>query len=161
MFAPRFAALGFEVVISAPGSYRGQPLAYGDCLIIGGARDPHGNDVLAGDYQAHKADLLITLCDLFALYPSASDIAQMNAAHWLPVDTEPAGEIDIATLRDGGGTPIAISRFGARMLAAEGWLLAMERLKADPGVSAGELPAIAEGITALARALADGLQWPS
>ena len=47
------------------------------------------------------------------------------------------------------------------MLAAEGWLLAMERLKADPGVFAGELPAIAEGITALARARADGLQWPS
>ena len=120
LFAPRFAALGFEVVISAPGSYRGQPLAYGDCLIIGGARDPHGNDVLAGDYQAHKADLLITLCDLFALYPSAPDIARMNAAHWMPVDTEPAGEVDIATLRDGGGTPVAISRFGQRTLEAEG-----------------------------------------
>lgn len=120
MFAPRFAALGFEVVISAPGSYRGQPLAYGDCLIIGGARDPHGNDVLAGDYQAHKADLLITLCDLFALYPSAPDIARMNALHWTPVDTEPAGEVDVATLRDGGGTPVAISRFGQRTLEAEG-----------------------------------------
>ena len=120
LFAPRIAALGNEVIISAPSSYRGQPLAYGDCLIIGGARDPHGNDVLAGDYQSHKPDLLITLCDLFALYPSASDIARMNAAHWIPIDTEPAGEIDIATLRDGGGTPIAMSRFGERMLTAEG-----------------------------------------
>ena len=120
LFAPRVAALGYEVVISAPSSYRGKPLEYGDCLIIGGARDPHGNDVLAGDYQAHKADLLLTLCDLFALYPSASDIAGMNAAHLVPVDTEPAGEIDVATLRDGGGTPIAISEHGRRMLAAEG-----------------------------------------
>jgi len=120
LFVPRIAALGHEIVISAPGSYRGQPLAYGDHLIIGGARDAHGNDVLAGDYQAHKADLLITLCDLFALYPSAQDIARMNAAHWMPIDTEPAGEIDIATLRDGGGTPIAISEFGRRMLEAEG-----------------------------------------
>ena len=120
LFAPRIAALGHELVISAPSSYRGQPLAYGDCLIIGGARDPHGNDVLAGDCQAHKIDLLITLCDLFALYPSASDIDRMNAAHWMPVDCEPAGEIDVATLRDGGGTPIAISEFGKRMLTAEG-----------------------------------------
>jgi glycosyltransferase involved in cell wall biosynthesis len=120
LFAPRIAALGHEIVISAPSSYRGQPLEYGDCLIIGGARDPHGNDVLAGDYQSHKADLLITLCDLFALHPSAQDIARMNAAHWIPVDTEPCGEIDVATLRDGGGTPIAISRFGERILGAEG-----------------------------------------
>jgi glycosyltransferase involved in cell wall biosynthesis len=120
LFVPRIASLGHEIVISAPGSYRGQPLAYGDHLIIGGARDLTGNDVLAGDYQRIKPDLLLTLCDLFALYPSASDIARMNAAHWMPVDTEPAGEIDIAVLRDGGGTPVAISRFGQRMLEAEG-----------------------------------------
>ena len=120
LFAPRVAALGYEVVISAPSSYRGKPLEYGDCLIIGGARDPHGNDVLAGDMQATGADLLLTLCDLFTLYPSASDIAGMNAAHLVPVDTEPAGEIDVATLRDGGGTPIAISEHGQRMLRNEG-----------------------------------------
>ena len=120
LFAPLVAALGNEVIISAPGSYRGQPLAYGDCLIIGGARDMHGNDVLAGDYQAHKADALITLCDLFALHPSAGDIARMNALHLVPIDTEPCGEIDIAVLRDGGGIPAAISRHGEKMLRNEG-----------------------------------------
>lgn len=120
LFVPRIAALGHEIVISAPGSYRGIPLWWGDHMIIGGAKDGHGNDVLAGDYQSHEADLLITLCDLFTLYPSASDIARMNAAHWMPVDCQPAGEIDVATLRDGGGTPIAISRFGEQVLTGEG-----------------------------------------
>ena len=121
LFVPRIAAaLGHEIVVSAPGSYRGVPLWWGDHMIIGGARDPYGNDVLAGDLQAHEIDLLLTLCDVFTLHPSAGDIARANSCHWIPIDTQPAGEIDLAVLRDGGGTPIAMSRFGERMLADEG-----------------------------------------
>lgn len=120
LFVPRIAALGHEVLIYAPYSYAGAPLAWGDHVVFGSAGDTYGNDALAGHYQKHRPDLLITLCDIFKLLPSASDLARMNVAHWVPVDCEPASEIDIAVLRDGGGTPVAMSRFGQEMLRAEG-----------------------------------------
>jgi glycosyltransferase involved in cell wall biosynthesis len=41
-------------------------------------------------------------------------------AHWFPVDCDPLGEADVTVLRDGQGTPVAMSRFGERVLAAEG-----------------------------------------
>ena len=96
LFVPRIASLGHEVVIAAPSSYRGAPLRWGEHLVLGGARDPYGNDVLAGDWQSHHPDLLITLCDLFSLHPAAADLRQMNAAHWMPIDCDPAGELDLA-----------------------------------------------------------------
>ena len=120
LFVPRVASLGHEVTISAPYSFAGSPLMWGDHLVLGGAHDSYGNDVLAGHYQAHRPDLLITLCDVFALAPSASDIVRMSAAHWMPVDCLPAGDQDIAVLRDGAGTPIAMSKFGQRVLEDEG-----------------------------------------
>lgn len=120
MVVPRIAALGHELVVSAPSSYKGSPLALGGYTIIGGARDLHGNDILTGDYQAHKADLLLTLCDPFSLAPSRQAMARMNVAMWFPVDCQPASDVDIAVLRDSQAAPIAMSRFGERMLRDEG-----------------------------------------
>lgn len=50
----------------------------------------------------------------------AGALRQVNAVHWFPVDTVPLGSGDVTVLREGEGIPVAMSRFGERILAAEG-----------------------------------------
>jgi len=50
----------------------------------------------------------------------APELAGLNVAHWFPVDTDPLGEGDVTVLREGQGVPVAMSRFGERVLRGEG-----------------------------------------
>ncbi len=120
MFVPRIASLGHEIVMAAPYTFAGAVLEWEGFQVLPCVRDPAGNDVIVANYDYHQADLMITLCDPFGLQKSARDLAQLNVAHWFPVDTNPMGEGDVAMLREGQGTPIAMSRFGERVLRAEG-----------------------------------------
>jgi glycosyltransferase involved in cell wall biosynthesis len=120
LFAPRIASLGHDIVISAPYSFGGSVLEWEGFQVLPCVRDPAGNDVITANYEFHKADLMITLCDPFGLLKSAKDLAQLNVAHWFPVDTNPLGEGDVTVLREGQGIPIAISKFGERVLRYEG-----------------------------------------
>lgn len=116
LFVPRIAALGHEVVISAPFSFGGSPLEWEGFPVLPAVRDQFGNDVLLANYQYHDCDLLITLCDPFGLQACAKDLAQLNTAIWFPVDCDPLGIGDWVTLRDSQATPVAMSRFGERVL---------------------------------------------
>ena len=120
MFATRIRDLGHDVVISAPYSFGGCPIEYEGIPVLGAIRDQAGNDSLAASYGYFQADLLLTLCDVFGLLPMREELARMNVAHWFPVDTEPMGEADVTVLREGGGIPIAMSRFGERVIRIEG-----------------------------------------
>jgi glycosyltransferase involved in cell wall biosynthesis len=84
------------------------------------ARDTAGNDIITANYEYFGADLMITLCDPFGLLKSAPELKQLNLAMWFPVDTDPLGEGDVAVLRESQAVPIAISRFGERILRYEG-----------------------------------------
>jgi glycosyltransferase involved in cell wall biosynthesis len=120
MFVPRIASLGHEIIISAPYSFGGNVLQWEDWKVLPCVRDPAGTDVISAHYEFFKADALITLADVFGLLKCADALAQMNVAHWFPVDTNPLGEGDVTVLREGRGVPIAMSRFGERILQAEG-----------------------------------------
>ena len=104
----------------APFSFGGAPLDWDGIPVLGAVKDQAGNDVLRATCQYTQSDLLITLCDPFALLPSRSDLATMAVAHWFPVDTSPMGEADVTVLREGGGIPVAMSRFGERVIRGEG-----------------------------------------
>ncbi|HTQ88665.1 MAG TPA: glycosyltransferase [Streptosporangiaceae bacterium] len=117
---PRLAALGHEVVISAPYSFGGAPLDWGGHVVEGAVRDQCGNDILGARYDFHQADLLITLCDPFGLNGCAKDLASRNVAMWFPIDCDPMGELDVTVLRDSQAIPIAMSEFGQRVLRGEG-----------------------------------------
>ena len=117
---PRIKALGHDVTLFAPFSFGGAPLDWNGIPVLGAVKDQAGNDVLAATYSYTNADLLITLCDVFALLPSRRHLPGMNVAHWMPVDCDPMGEADVTVLREGGGIPIAMSRFGERVIRAEG-----------------------------------------
>jgi glycosyltransferase involved in cell wall biosynthesis len=120
LLAPRIANLGHEVIISSPYSFSGTPLEWGGFKVLPCVRDTAGNDVIVANYDYYQADLMITLADVFGLLRSAKDLGQLNVAHWFPVDTDSLGDGDATVLREGGGVPIAMSRFGERALRAEG-----------------------------------------
>lgn len=51
----------------------------------------------------------------------APALAGMNVAHWMPIDCDPLSAMDKRVLDTAGGQPIAISRFGERVLAEAGY----------------------------------------
>ena len=120
LFVPKIASLGHEVIISAPYSFGGNPLEWKGFTVLPMARDVAGNDIFTKNYEYCKADLAITLCDVFGLLKCSGSLSQLNVAHWFPVDTDPLGEGDVTVLREGRGIPIAMSRFGERVLQDEG-----------------------------------------
>lgn len=120
LFVPRIASLGHEVIISAPYSFGGNVLEWNGFPVLPCVRDTTGSDVIAANYEFFKADLMITLADPFGFMKCAGDLSQLNVAHWFPVDTDPLGEGDVTVLREGLGIPLAMSRFGERVLRNEG-----------------------------------------
>lgn len=120
LFVPRIAELGHEIIISSPHSFAGSPLEWKGFRVIPTAGDMIGNDVLTVGPRYYGADLLLTLCDVFKLTPSAKNLAEINVAHWIPIDCQPVGIGDMEVLREGQGTPIAMTHFGERVLMAEG-----------------------------------------
>ena len=120
LFVPRIAALGHEITCGAPFTFGGAPLEWEGFTVLPSSRDPAGNDTIAASYEYTKSDLLISLCDPFALLKCAKDLSQVNYAAWMPIDTDPAGEGDITMLRESMAVPIAMSRFGERVLRGEG-----------------------------------------
>ena len=120
LFVPRIASLGHEMIISSPYSFGGSILEWEGFPVLPSVRDPAGNDVIIQNHEFHKADLTITLCDVFGLLKASKALSQINVAHWFPVDSHPLGEADVTVLRDGGGIPIAMSQFGQQVLRNEG-----------------------------------------
>ena len=73
--------------------------------IIPAAGDAMGNDIITANYRYYDADLLLTLCDIFKLAPSVKQLAEMNVAHWVPVDCDPLGKGDLSRPPRGNGNP--------------------------------------------------------
>jgi len=102
----------------APSSHYGAPLTWEGVTILPGWRDGTGNDILLDHYKWSKADLVITLCDSYVLNPEL--VRQMRTAHWIPIDCDPPNFRELANLEQTGALPIAMSKFGERVLKAQG-----------------------------------------
>ena len=124
-----FTSLGHRVAIAAFHGLHGAPLAWENGVTVypGSTEDPWAQDILPGYYGHHKADLLITLMDAWVLNPAG--LAGMNVAHWLPIDAAASatgisphlGSMDRRVLEEGGGRPVAMSRFGLKVLTDAGF----------------------------------------
>lgn len=135
LFAPRIAALGHEIAaIASPYSFGGSPIEWNGIPILGTARDIAGNDVILRNHEYFKADLTLILADPFGLLKSARELAQIPTVTWFPVDTDPVGYGDVTFLRESATVPVAMSRFGQRMLANEGAEPMLVPLAFDPGI---------------------------
>ena len=120
LFVPRIAALGHEITIASPYTFTGTPLEWNGFTVFGAVRDTAGNDTIVQNHEYTGADLTIVLADPFGLQKAASALRQINLAMWFPVDCDPLSEGDVTVLRESLALPIAMSRFGERVLRSEG-----------------------------------------
>jgi glycosyltransferase involved in cell wall biosynthesis len=121
---PRLAAAGHEVIISAFAGLQGSPTAWSGYQVLPGGQAVLGEDILPFHARATKADLVIFLGDAWAADPDRfREMRQdgVTCCAWLPVDCTPLSAKDAAFLTASGVTPIAMSRFGQRMLGAAGF----------------------------------------
>jgi glycosyltransferase involved in cell wall biosynthesis len=110
--------LGHEVIVLSFHGLNGAPLAHDGVTVMPALDDPYGQDILPGHYQWLRADLLITLMDAWVLKPQY--LQGINVAHWMPVDCAPLSHMDRTILDGARGQPIAMSRFGERVLREAG-----------------------------------------
>lgn len=88
-----------------------------------GGFDAYGNDVL-DKHAAHHfggdphGGLVLTLVDVWVLRPEV--LSRMYTACWVPVDHDPAPPRVITALEASGAWPVAMTRFGERMLTDAG-----------------------------------------
>ncbi len=118
LFAPRVAALGYDLAFSAFFGLKGAKLAWGDIPVYPGARDVYGNDILYAHWNDHskgRPGLVLTLTDPWVL--STKVCARLPVAAWIPVDHEPLMPRTGAWLAKTDAVPIAMSRFGQEMMA--------------------------------------------
>jgi len=113
---------GHDVVISAYGGFlkegdywEGFPL-----LSCGGTSKGVGR--IQYNYARARADLMITVCDLWPL--DAREFKGLRVVSWLPVDCSPLGMPDVVQLRAAAElcedfTPVAMSAHGKRMIEGE------------------------------------------
>jgi glycosyltransferase involved in cell wall biosynthesis len=136
MLAPRLAAAGHDVAVSAFAGLQGAVSSWEGITIYPGGMEPYGNDVLAGHAARHNADLVITLMDAWVLLPDL--MAKLNAACWMPVDCTPLSSMDRGYLRSSGVLPIAMSEFGVRQITDAGFEAAYAPHAIDTGVFSPE-----------------------
>lgn len=119
LWAPRFQAMGHEVIISAFYGLNGQSSTWNGIQVLPGSQDVYGNDIIRAHYERLKADLLITLMDVWVLDPNA--VRGLNAIHWHPIDVDPMSAADKVSLQGSGIRSVAMSKFGKRKLEEAGY----------------------------------------
>ena len=118
LFTPLLAE-HYDVAISAFYGLEGAPIRYNGIPVFSGLGGDFGNDTLpqhatrffGGD---PKDGLVVTLCDVWPLEPEMG--RKLNIACWTPVDHEPAPAKVYEWFIQSDAIPIAMSRFGERML---------------------------------------------
>lgn len=119
LLSPRLRDLGHDVVISAFHGLAGAPSLWNDIPILPSGYDPYGNDILGAHAKSVNADLILTIMDAWVLDPNQTQ--GFKVANWIPIDCSPLSAMDRHYLRNSGSIPIAISKFGKRMLEDAGF----------------------------------------
>lgn len=97
---------------------------HGSVKVYQRGADVYSNDVISVHHKHHRAaypnqaDLLITLYDVWVLLAPGLD--SLPIASWIPIDHNPVPPKVLAWAKKPNVTPIAMSRFGQRALAAYG-----------------------------------------
>ena len=119
LFAPLLAER-YDVAISAFYGLEGAATVWNGIPIFAGLGGEFGNDTLVEHARAFfggdpKAGLTLTLCDVWPLDPQLGE--RLNLVCWTPVDHCPAPPKVFEFLARSGAVPVAMTRFGGRMLA--------------------------------------------
>lgn len=121
LLAPQLKELGHNVAISAFYGLSGGPIDWDGITVFPAGNAPYGTDVLPYHAMNFGADVVITLMDFWKLRPAADALRNFRVLAWLPVDCKPLGRPDREALLASGAQPVAMSRFGSNVLAADGF----------------------------------------
>jgi len=110
----RLAGDGHEVAIACNAGVFGSALEWNG-LPLFPAGSGWSDDIVAAHAAAWRADWVITLFDL---WPLRRKLFPERVASWVPIDHNPVPPAVLSFARE--VTPIAMSRFGARMLREQG-----------------------------------------
>jgi glycosyltransferase involved in cell wall biosynthesis len=115
------AKLGHEMGIFAFYGLAGGSVPWEGFKVYPAGLDLFGGDLLADHADRFGADLVIILFDAFAMNHDVIKRMPAPVWFWMPVDCEPLSRADGAALQHSGSQPVAMSRFGYRMLEQEGF----------------------------------------
>jgi glycosyltransferase involved in cell wall biosynthesis len=111
-------ALGHELAVACNYGVQGMCLEAGPVTYYPSDSD-WGNKTI-GTYAEHfRADLVVALCDAWVLRPDEWP-DDLRAAIWAPVDHYPLPPAVLRTLAHEKVTPVAMSRFGERLMTEAG-----------------------------------------
>jgi glycosyltransferase involved in cell wall biosynthesis len=114
----RLKEMGHEVAISAFYGIQGAAIEWDGIRVYPGGWQPYGNDVLAAHATDFKADLIITLADMWVLDPNV--LKQFPCASWVPVDHDPLPPKVLHHILESECVPIAMSKHGMNAMKDEG-----------------------------------------
>jgi glycosyltransferase involved in cell wall biosynthesis len=112
-FTPRIRDLGHDVAISAYWGLGGGMIGWNGITVYPGD-EQFGNRLLPTLAEHHHAELIITLMDVWVLKSKSLD--DLPLASWVPVDHDPCPQKVVDFFTRTRARPIAMSRFGERML---------------------------------------------
>lgn len=154
ILAKRLPGLGHEVVCSAMNGLDGRPLDWEGTLVLPSGMRQYSNDVLGPHARRVFGDspgLILGLYDAWAIDPAP--LRQFATAMWTPIQSRPIPPADLNFFEASGAQPIAMSRYGERLLAEAG----LQPIYAPHAVDAS----VFKPLTAEERSLArDMLQVP-
>lgn len=119
IWAPRLARLGHDVAIHGYAGAQHLTVEWeGITVYPAGTTNSIGMDAIGYWFEQHQADLVISLCDAWALSPKM--MALMPSVCWTPVDAEPLSQGLIDFFAETGARPLAMSEYGRRIFAEGG-----------------------------------------
>jgi FkbM family methyltransferase len=121
LIAPRIAALGHDVALSCMTGMTGQPTRWEGLTCLPGGYTVYSNDVLAGHARSFFGTgpgLVLILYDAWAVDPAA--VRGLATAVWSPVHSWPMSHGDKLFYGTTGALPVAMSRYGQRVMTEFG-----------------------------------------
>lgn len=118
-FLARHAAqLGHDVAVSAFYGLSGTETTWDGIPVFPAACRPntYGMEMVPHFYRKWNADVVIILADAWVGADYTKQLSDLNVVNWLPVDAYPLSKRDEQYLLMSGALPMAMSRFGERML---------------------------------------------
>ncbi len=127
LFAPRIAeTLGYRLAFSAFWGLGGAKLGWvapsgTKYVVYPRGRDPHGNEVMGAhfkDWTGDNAGMFVLLSDPWVF--DAKITAKLPAVAWIPIDHDPLIPLTKRWVEKSRAVPVAMSRFGQRVMSDAG-----------------------------------------
>jgi glycosyltransferase involved in cell wall biosynthesis len=115
----QLVANGHEVALFAWYGVEGAPLNAGKVKIYPKGPAAYGTDMIGHHAKHFKADIAITLQDIWVLPPRFEDVIGVPWVAWFPVDHDPVPPVVLARARD-ASYPVTYSQFGHDTCADKG-----------------------------------------